>query len=348
MRAVRIAVIGFGRVGRRLVSLLGQGALERYGVKAQLVLVADSRGYAYNPRGFSRSQLDELLSVPRGGVSQTSCGRPGRVEDVLGEVEADVVVDVAASRHDTGEPGLSWARISLERGIPFVTADKPPLAHALHKLVELAVERGAWLYYKATVMAGTPLIDLLQYGLAGRRVLRVYGVLNGTTNYVLGLAEQGYELSEAVEKAIEAGYAEPDPTADLQGWDLAAKAAILAQTLGCETTSRDVEVQGVVDEEAAARARVLARQGKRLKYIAYVDARSCKASVQLHEVGPGGPLYYVDGAENAVVIEMEDGSRIAIKGPGAGVEVTAWTLVSDILHAAAGVKPPAILSRRSS
>ncbi len=318
-------LVGFGRVGRRFAKLIIEQyhVLEKkHSLRLEFVAIADSRGYVFGDE-LTASRVLDLTMLPRGGLA--IAGRKGSLLDIIDRLDYDVLVNAAVSSYKDGQPGLAYAKAALQRGKAYVTADKPPLALALNQLEKQKI------FYKATVMAGTPLIDLLRYGLLGRGVKRVIGILNGTSNYVLGLLENGLGLDEAIRRAQEEGYAEPNPSNDLHGVDLAAKAAIIAQTLGCNTTLRDVVIEDKITENTEKRVEELLRRGMRLKYVAVIDG--CKAFVRLVDIGPDNPLYNVNGANNGVVIETGDESRIYLEGPGAGVDVTAWTLLSDVLLA---------------
>ncbi|BAN90199.1 homoserine dehydrogenase [Aeropyrum camini SY1 = JCM 12091] len=326
---MRVVIAGFGSVGRRLASLL----LERGGAYGlSLAAALDSRGHAiFDTPGC----VEEALKTPRGGLSGVSCGAPGSGPGVLEGVDYDALVLTTASSPATGEPGLGYARAALEGGRAVVAADKPPVAMLL-------LEHGGppqGLFYKATVMAGTPLIDLLRVGLAGRRVLRVVGVLNGTSNYILNLLMEGVPLEDAVDSAARLGIAEPDPSADLGGVDLALKASIISQTLGCPLAPGDVEVRGTV-WDAAGWAPGLRGVGVAVRYTAVVDVAACRAVVGLTLHRVGSRLYSLPGSLNAAVISLED-STIYLEGPGAGLGVTASTLLSDLVLASRpGGAPP--------
>ncbi len=332
---VRIGVAGFGNVGREFVRLLAErrGLLrDRYGFEPRLVFIADSRGWLGSPGGLDWGLVERALGAPRGGVSGLEGGRPGgTVLEAVESIGVDVLVDATPSRYDDPGEAFSWWTRVLDAGGAVVAADKAPLATRCGEL--LGAPRGRRLFYKATVMAGTPLIDVLRFGLAGRRVERVTGVLNGTTNYVLGLVEKGYSLQEAVREAQERGYAEPDPSADLEGLDLAAKAAIVSCTLGAPVSVWDVERRAAVDEAAAERARRAAERGRRLRYVAVVEPGTGRAFVDLVEVGPGNPLYSLEGVMNAALIETVEAEPIYIQGPGAGPRATAAAMLSDLVEA---------------
>ena len=334
-RRVSIGLAGFGNVGRAFARMLAEkrGELaERYGFEPVIVFIADSRGVLMPRGGVDWSLLGEALNAPRGGVSGLEGGRPGAtVEEALEERCIDVLVDTTPSRYESPETAAGWYRRVLGGGGVVVTADKAPLATGCSSLLQ-----GSWgrrLYYKATVMAGTPLLDMLRWGMAGRRVERVTGILNGTTNYMLGLAEQGLGFEEALRRAQEEGYAEPDPSSDLEGLDLAAKAAIVSCTLGRPLTVWDVERRGRVDGEAFRAAREALERGERLKYVAVVEPPAGRAFVDLVAVPRDSPLYRVDGAMNAALVEPAEAAPVTVMGPGAGREATAASLVSDLVEA---------------
>lgn len=335
MASLTLVLAGFGTVGREFARLLleRRGEAGRAGVELRVVGVVDSRGAAVDCNGLPADTISKLLGAPRGQVSSVAPqGKPGAtVEDVVEMCNPDILVDATPSRYEGEPPQLRWALKVLRSGGAVVFADKAPMATACHRLLG-----GGWswrVYYKATVMAGTPLIDLLRYGMLGRRVESVRGALNGTCNYVLWLAEKGYDYGEAVKRAQEEGYAEPDPTLDLKGFDLAAKAAIISCTLGSPVTVWDVRVRSIVDEDAARRAREAARAGRRLRYIATVKPGS-RPEVALVEVTVDTPLYEGVGVENVAVIETEEAPPVTVRGPGAGPRATAASLLSDTLHAA--------------
>jgi homoserine dehydrogenase len=246
----------------------------------------------------------------------------------LEEFGVDVLVDATPSRYDAPDDALSWWLRVLDSGGAVVAADKAPLAT---RCGVLAGSRSRWrrLFYKATVMAGTPLVDMLRWGLAGRVVSRVTGVLNGTTNFVLGLAEEGRGFWEAVREAQERGYAEPDPSADLEGFDLAAKAVIVSCSLGYPLSLGDVEIRDRVDESVFRRAAEAAGAGRRLKYVATVEPGR-GARVEVVEVGPGNPLYRLRGVMNGVLVEAVEAEPVYVEGPGAGRLATAASLLADL------------------
>lgn len=338
-KELTVGIAGFGNVGRALVKKIiseHDYISKRYGLKIKVKFIADSKGVLLGDPWIEYSTLLKSLSTPRGGVSTLPGGMHGiTVAEVLRKVDVGFLVEVTPSNYVNAEPAKTHFIEAVKKRSKVVTANKGPLALHFKELMNLTNEYGTEIYYKACVMAGTPLIDLLKYGLAGRKVVRVIGVLNGTTNYILGLLEQGFNLNESLELARKKGYAEPDPSLDLKGLDLAAKTAIISCTLGKYITINDVEILDIIDENVESKVNELKPHGKRLKYASYLEIREhkVKAQVRLVEVCKDNPLYNVSNALNGVTIELSDGAKIYLEGPGAGSEVTAVTILSDLVLA---------------
>ncbi|AKT35598.1 homoserine dehydrogenase [Pyrobaculum sp. WP30] len=303
-----ILLFGFGGVGRTYAELL----YERTGLR--LCAVFDSGGGVAKKDGFASDEVKQLLKIPRGAAAKSGVGRAATLDEALDICQ--VVVDVSPPNYETAEPALSLYRRALSRGLAVVTANKAPLALAFR---ELAHRR---LYYKATVMAGTPLVDLLM-GLPPQKALRVRGILNGSTNYVMTrVYKDGVPFEKAVEEAKELGILEPDPRLDLEGLDPAAKLVIIANTLGAPFALRDVV------------RRPLAPLGPVTRYLATLDLEAGRASVEPVRLAPDDPIH-VDYTMNAVEIVTEV-NNILVKGKGAGRRETALVLLNDTLKALRG------------
>jgi homoserine dehydrogenase len=303
-----ILLFGFGGVGRTYAELL----YER--TELRLCAVFDSGGGIAKREGFTVDEVKQLLKTPRGAVAKSGIGRAAALDEALDICQ--VVVDVSPPNYETAEPARSLYRRALSRGLAVVTANKAPLALAFR---ELAHKR---LYYKATVMAGTPLVDLLM-GLPPQKALRVRGILNGSTNYIMTrVYKDGVPFEKAVEEARELGILEPDPRLDLEGLDPAAKLVIIANTLGVPLDLRDVV------------RRPLAPLGPVTRYLATLDLETGRASVEPVRLAPDDPIH-VDYTMNAVEIVTEV-NNILVKGKGAGRKETALVLLNDTLKALRG------------
>lgn len=333
--------MGFGGVGRELARLIAlrAGEVERfYGVRVRVVAVVDSRGAAVCPRGFERYELLRLAETPRSAAASGPCGRPGAgVDEVYSEAAPSIHVEATPPNYETGEPGLGHAFKALREGASFVTANKAPLALRFWDLVGEAAARGLYLGYKATVMAGTPLVSLLR-GLRGYDLQAFEGVLNATTNYILTLMhERLVSMDEALEAAVLEGVAEPDPRVDLEGWDPAAKLVIAVNTLGYRLSLGDVSREPLrvgLEEVLAA-----SRRGSVLRYVAEFRPREGLAAVRVREVGADSFLAQARGTFNAVRVDVGV-NEIRLAGRGGGVDVTAHALLNDVIEAVRGWMPP--------
>jgi homoserine dehydrogenase len=302
-----ILLFGFGGVGRTYAELL----YER--TELRLCAVFDSGGGVAKKDGFASDEVRQLLKTPRGAAARSGVGRAATPDEALDICQ--VVVDVSPPNYETAEPALLLYRRALSRGLAVVTANKAPLALAFR---ELAHKR---LYYKATAMAGTPLVDLLM-GLPPQKALRVRGILNGSTNYIMTrVYKDGVPFEKAVEEARGLGILEPDPRLDLEGLDPAAKLVIIANTLGVPLALRDVA------------RRPLAPLGPVTRYVATLDLETGRASVEPARLDRDDHIH-VDYTMNAVEITT-DVNTILIKGKGAGRKETAYVLLNDTLKASA-------------
>lgn len=337
MRVHDLALIGFGGVNQALAALIARSShrFERLGFRPQVTAVVDQRyGTLVRPEGID---LHELLARP--GTSGFA-GMPGgsavvRTEEVIRTGGAGVIVEATTTDAVDGEPAASHVRWALERGANVATTNKGPIAWHGAELRALAAERGAVLSYEGTVMSGTPLLGLARRELAGSEIHAFEGILNGTSNHVLQRMAHGASLDDAIAEAQRLGYAEADPTADLNGSDVQLKVAILAsETLGGALLPSEVDVTGIGDlgPDEVARA---ALEGFRVKLVGSARRHpdgSIAGSVGVRRLAPEHPLAGVPGAENAVTLETDLLGALTVRGPGAGRVETAAALVSDLIR----------------
>lgn len=315
--AIRVALLGCGTVGSQVVRLLREQADElaaRAGAPVELVGVAVRRPQRH-------PELGDLLTTD---ASALIC-RP----------DVDVVVEVIGGI----EPARTLLLEALKSGKAVVTANKALLAEDGAALAEAADASGADLYYEASVAGAIPLLRPLRESLAGDRITRVAGIVNGTTNFILSaMAASGTSYVDALDEATRLGYAEADPTADVDGYDAASKAAILA-TLAFHTrvTAADVHREGIRQVTAAdmAAARDL---GCVIKLLAICertpDPDSVSARVHPAMIPASHPLASVDGAFNAVFVEAEAAGQLMFYGQGAGGAPTASAVLGDVVAVA--------------
>jgi homoserine dehydrogenase len=281
------------------------------------------------------------LEVTRALVRDLGKSRPGpaelytdKAEEVATAPDIDVVVEVMGAV----EPARSLILEALKAGKPVVTANKELIAAVGAELFEAASTAGVDLLFEAAVAGGIPLIRPLRESLAGERLIRVMGIVNGTTNYILTrMTEEGASYADALAEAQELGYAEPDPTADVEGFDAAAKAAIVASiAFGVRVAPDDVYREGISGVTAAdiAFADQLGYAVKLLAVVEAVPPESVAVRVHPTMVPKTHPLASVREAFNAVFIEGEAVGDLMLYGRGAGGMPTASALLGDLIDAA--------------
>lgn len=332
---MRIAIIGFGVVGQGLAEILRDKAAElqaAHNFLCEIVAVATrSRGTLYHPDGLDTAQLLEAIQKGHLGHYPHVYGltRNWDALTLVRQSNADVVVEVSPTNLQTGQPALDVCYAALDSGKHVVLANKGPLVAAYEALRERARLAGLRLCFEATVMAGTPALRLAVQDLAGCRISEARGILNGTTNYILTQMGMGLSYADALHQAQKLGYAEADPSADVDGWDAAAKLIILSGVLfGRPFTLRDLEVRGITgitpqDMEAARQA------GERWKLIAQVTPDG--GSVRPMRLPLSDPLAAVSGATNAVTYVTDLLGSVTLVGAGAGRLSTGFAVLSDLL-----------------
>jgi homoserine dehydrogenase len=321
---VRLALLGCGTVGSAVVRLLNDQAEDltaRIGAPLELV------GIAVRRPGRQRGDLPV-----DSGLFTTDALSLVKRDDV------DIVIEVVGGI----EPARTWLTEALRGGKSVVTANKALLAEDGATLHDAAAEGGADLYYEASVAGAIPLLRPLRESLHGDRVTRVTGIVNGTTNYILSSMDAtGAGFQEALDEATELGYAEADPTADVEGFDAAAKAAILASlAFHTRVTTADVFREGMTGVTAGDVASAK-EMGCTIKLLC-IAARGAdpggaeSVSVRVHPamIPRGHPLASVGDAFNAVFVEAEAAGQLMFYGRGAGGTPTASAVLGDIVAAA--------------
>lgn len=328
-----IILIGFGNVGQGLAQILRDKAddlREKNSFTARIIGVATrSRGTLYHPDGL---ELNALLNGVENYPDQPSLERGWSAEQLVRDSRADVLVEASPTNLQTGQPALNLCYAAFETGKHVVLANKGPVAVAYAELQAKAKAAGKLLRFEATVMGGTPAIQLAMQALAGCEIKSARGILNGTTNYMLTQMDGGMTYADALAQAQALGYAEADPTADVDGWDAASKAIILAAALfGKALKLDDMSVQGIsgITPEQIAEARAA---GERWKLIAQITSEG--ASVAPQRLPLSHPLASVSGGTNAVTYSTDLLGDVTLVGAGAGGVQTGFGILSDLLHIA--------------
>lgn len=333
----RLGIIGFGNVGQGFIRLLASKKDflgRKYDFRFSIIAIADPvKGNAYSQDGLDINELIRMLDIS-GDIQSFSGYKDFSSLDVASEFDLDIVVEATPTNIKDGEPGLTHIRTALESGRHVVTSNKGPIALAYRELMDIARRKNVYLRFEGTVMSGTPVLELALDSLAGCEIYGVRGILNGTTNYVLTRMEYGLSYEEAIREAQALGYAEADPSMDVEGWDAAIKTVILANTLmDANISIHDVDREGIlgINSEDVMEA---VKHGKRIKLLACVERRTggVVASVKPMELDINDPLASVMGATNAVAFDTDNLGMVTLIGPGAGRIETGQALLKDILY----------------
>ncbi len=337
----KLALIGFGTVGQGLAEILrdrGDYLRQTLGFEAQIVAVADLlKGSVYHPDGLDIATLLEV--VQRTGQLADYPATPGLVRgwDSLTTIRnsnAATVVEVSYTDITTGQPAIDHCRAAFAAGKNVVMSNKGPVALAYQELSALAQQNGVRWCFEGTVMSGTPSLRMPLAALAGNNIRQVRGIFNGTTNFILTKMEEGLTYPVALQQAQELGYAEADPTADVEGYDALGKVVILANVvMGAPLTKADVARQGISHLTPADIAQATA-QGKRWKLIARCqkDGDQVRASVAPEMVPLTDPLANVMGATNAITYDCDLLGPVTLVGAGAGRVETGYSILIDLIN----------------
>lgn len=317
-RVVSVGFLGCGNVGSGVWRLMNGFAKEiahrtglRFAVKRVLVRdLSKKRGIAF----------------PDGVLTD-------RVEDLLNDPEILIVLEFLGGE----EPAHTWAMEALKRGKTVVTANKVAFALHWHELQKAAKENGAGLYYEAAVCGAIPIIHTLEESLQANRIGKIYGIVNGTTNYILTrMSKEGEDFGTVLAEAQRLGLAEPDPSSDVEGLDAAYKLSILASlAFHGRVPFENVYVEGITKVQSED-IRCGQELGYTLKLLAIAKRDGLRVETRVHPtfIRNDHPLANVSGAFNAVFLEGHACGEMMFMGRGAGDLPTASAIVSDLVRAA--------------
>jgi homoserine dehydrogenase len=319
---VHVGVLGCGNVGAALIQLLqrdGEEIADRTGVHLEVTRVA------------VRSTAKERpVSLPDGVLTHDA-------SEIVEDPSIDVVVEMIGGI----EPARSLITAALRNGKPVVTANKELLANVGAELFAAAEAAGVDLLFEASVAGGIPLIRPLRESLVGERITRITGIVNGTTNFILTrMTEDGVSYHEALAEAQSLGYAERDPTADVEGFDAGAKAAIIASiAFGARVVAGDVYHEGI-SGITPADIDYARRLGYVVKLLAIIEQEDGEIGIRVHPamVPNAHPLASVRDSYNAVFVEGDAIDNLMFYGRGAGGMPTASAVLGDLIDAAGNLR----------
>jgi len=337
MVMLRLAMLGFGNVGRGFARLL---LSRREWLRKTMDLDVEVRAIATRTRGSLMSSealnLERVLKAIESegmlsgyGAESTDLSPIEIVEDC----DADIMVELTPLNIDTGQPAIRHIEAAMGRGMHVVTANKGPVAYAYDELRSLARTMGVQFRFEGTVMDGTPVFSLVERTLPGCEVMGIRGIVNSTSNFVLTEMSRGKSMEEAIGEARALGITEEDPSMDINGWDAAAKITALANVLmDAHSNPKRVDRTGIrdVDPESLRRA---ASWGTKFKLIASAEKAggNVRTAVKPEPIGPDSPFWSVDGTSGAITIRTDLLGELTIIERNPTIMQTAYAIYSDML-----------------
>ncbi len=330
---MNVCIIGLGSVGQgvaRVFQMKKEQVKKDYGLDLNLVAALDRSGAAINPDGLdlnlllkTKKETGKVSNYPEYGET----GLSGM--EVLDKVDYDCMIEVTPTNIEDGEPARSHILKAMQNGKDVVTSNKGPLALSFSKLAKTAQENNVQFKYEASVGGAMPILNFAHETLSGCEIQSIYGILNGTTNYILSrMAKEGSSYEQTLNEAQEMGIAETDPTQDVEGEDAACKVVILANSiLKMDVTYEDVEVRGIsqITPESISLAK---KEGYLIKLIGEVSPDSLEVSPRL--VKEGSP-FAVEGTLNVATLKTDLADEVTVVGKGAGSIETASAILSDMI-----------------
>ena len=315
MSAIHIALLGLGTVGKGVLETIEthQGKLQSLlgkPVKISAILVKN---------------LDKHV------VEDKSILLTNQFEEIIELDQLDVVIDVIVGK----EPGFTYAKRAIERGCHFITANKEMFAHHGKELLELAEKHGVSVGFEATVAGGIPVIQTLRKLVNVNNITKVEGIINGTSNFILtNMRENQLPFEEVLVSAQEKGYAEADPTNDIEGYDAYFKGLVLSNVVFGELPKGEHIVRKGITHITKEQILAATSLGLKYKHVARLEKQGhdIKLFVEPVLVTETHPFYSVEGVQNAVSIDADIVGNITLLGPGAGKLPTASAVVEDLLH----------------
>ncbi len=334
---LRLAIIGYGNVGREFARMLVRKRdwlLRVKGLDIEVLAIATrSKGSLLSERGLDLERVERCL-VDDGHLR----GYGGEITEmapleIIDNCDADVMVELTTLDIGSGQPAIDHISNALQSKMHVITANKGPIAFAYDKLESLAKSRNVRLRFEGTVMDGTPVFNLAEKTLQGCEIVRLEGILNSTSNYVLTEMSRGRSLDDAVKEAQRQGIAEADPSLDIEGWDAAAKITALANVLmSAGLTPHDVTREGIgkVSQDQIASA---GSAGEKIRLVARAERTDSgiSASVAPVRVRPDSPFWSVDGTSSALTISTDLMGDLTILETNPAVTQTAYAVFSDLL-----------------
>lgn len=341
MTEYKLALLGFGNVGKALAQLLKEKKTElknKYDIHFRIVAVATgSHGRAINAEGL---HINELLKELENGVNLDQFSTTPAPIDNLKFIQAsgaDILFENTPVSYSDGQPAIDHLKTALHSNMHVFTANKGPVVHGYQELTKLAKSKGKKFFFESTVMDGAPVFAVFRV-LPSANVQTISGVLNSTTNLILSQMEEGKSFEDAVTYAQSIGIAETDPSGDVDGWDAAIKiSALITVLMDTPFTPEMVDREGIreITPEKIAEAKA---EGKRWKLVctATRNGETVTAKVAPQKVDPKNPMFTVDGTTSIVQVETDVLGKLSLIEDDPGPQTTAYGLLADFINAVKG------------
>jgi homoserine dehydrogenase len=340
IRTYNLCLLGFGNVNRTLVRLLTDRAdelREKYGITFRITGIASRRlGWIADEDGIDASFLTGSTSV---SSATSAVKKSADVHDWLAAARADVLFEATSLNVATGQPAIDHIRAALTHGAHAITANKGPIVHAYRELRDLAATRGKKFLFESTVMDGVPIFSLFDQ-LPAIHLQGFHGILNSTTNVILGEMENGLTFDQALAKAQALGIAETDASHDLDGWDAAVKTAALITVLMDVPVRLDQIARDGIRDLTPQALRNAKRDGWPFKLVCRAkrmgkpgEANAVQASVQPEKVRATEPMARISGTSNYIYFETDIFPGLAITEENPGLYATAYGMLADFVRA---------------
>jgi len=341
---MRIAVIGFGGIGKAFISLISnkRTTLLNEGFDFQISYILNSSGGIYDPKGINCEDVilfsnadGNIASYPNGGSPQLD------FSSLLKNHDIDILIELTPTNKETGGVGMYHIKSALEHGIHVITANKGPILLAYNELHALAVKNNVQLAIGCTTGGALPAINGGIFDMAGSEIESIEGILNGTTNFILKeMEDTGITYNVALKKAQELGIAEADPTLDVEGWDTASKLIILTNVLMNENkTLNDITVEGITNITPWD-IKKAKKENKKYKLIGKTERinEELTMTVKLEKVDNSDTFYLVSDKNKAVRFTSDTLGDLTILGGASGVMPAAASILRDLINILRGYK----------
>ena len=337
VRKIKFCMAGFGNVGKAFARLLLEKKAElaaEYGCEMLLTGVCTRSGGALvNADGLS---FEKVLKMNERKERFAGCKNfaDGGVPEMISASGAEIFLELTTLSAGGGEPAAGYIRQALNSGMHVITSNKGPEAWCFDELNALAKKNGRLFLYESSVMGGAPLFSLVRHSLRGNRIVAVKGILNATTNFLLGELEKGADFGAALKEAQRMGIAEADPSADINGLDGAAKICVLANILMNASVNPGMTYIKSLAGVSAADLEAARGSGRRIKFICRAErdeSGAVKTSVKPENLCPDDPLANAGGSSTAVTLYTDLAGELSVVHTDPGIMQTAYGVYSDLL-----------------